>query len=59
MTLIDPAAEDWRAKSDSLVWYAAQDGIPQAQAELRRREATHHSTGIDVRHGTPPPHHPH
>jgi hypothetical protein len=36
--LIDPATKDWTACDDSTVWHAAQDGVPQAKAELRKRE---------------------
>jgi hypothetical protein len=39
--LIDPAERDWSTEDDSTVWHAAGDGIPQAKAELRRREAQH------------------
>jgi hypothetical protein len=39
--LIDPAERDWSTEDDSTVWHAAGDGIPQAKAELRRRETQH------------------
>lgn len=42
--LIDPAETDWSTCSDSKVYHAAQDGVPQAKAELRRREAAHRMT---------------
>lgn len=37
--LLEPADIDWRNADDSAVYYAARDGVPQAQAELQRREA--------------------
>lgn len=37
---VDPADEDWSTKDDAECWHAAQAGIPQAIAELARREAT-------------------
>lgn len=38
---IDPATIDWTKKSDSGVAQAAEDGIPQAQAEAARRNREH------------------
>lgn len=35
--VVDPADEDWHAMEDSAVWHAAQAGVPQAVAELKRR----------------------
>ena len=36
---IDPATEDWKGMNDAGVYWAAKDGVPQAKAELARREA--------------------
>lgn len=36
--LLDPTDINWRNADDSTVFYAARDGVPQAQAEMRRRE---------------------
>lgn len=41
MTMLDPERHDWRQASDSDVYHAAQGGLPQATAELHRREAMH------------------
>jgi hypothetical protein len=38
---IDPATEDWTKKADSTVYWAAKGGVPQAKAELARREREH------------------
>lgn len=38
--VVDPAKENWRIKNDADVWHAAQDGVHEAQRELKRREAT-------------------
>lgn len=42
--LIDPATEDWTAMDDAECWHAAQAGVPQAVAELARRERADRST---------------
>lgn len=36
---IDPATEDWSSMDAGEVWHAAKAGIPQAVAELAKREA--------------------
>lgn len=36
--LVDPATEDWRLMDDAALWHAAQAKVPQAVAELARRE---------------------
>jgi hypothetical protein len=36
--LVDPAQENWAAMDDAALWHAAQAKIPQAVAELARRE---------------------
>lgn len=36
--VIDPATVDWEKANDSAVYWAAKDGVPQAKAELARRE---------------------
>lgn len=35
----DPATIDWQQADDAHVYFAAQDGIREAQAELARRDA--------------------
>jgi hypothetical protein len=37
MRMLDPATEDWTKMSDSQVYWAAVDRIPQTLAEYRRR----------------------
>jgi hypothetical protein len=36
---IDPTEEDWATVDDTALYYAAQDGIALAIAEVARREA--------------------
>lgn len=36
---IDPAEEDWSQADDAELYHSAKAGIPQAVAELERREA--------------------
>lgn len=36
--IVEPHAEDWREMDDTALWHAAQAKIPQAVAELSRRE---------------------
>jgi hypothetical protein len=36
--MVDPAGEDWGAMDEADLHYHAQDGIPQAIDERRRRE---------------------
>jgi hypothetical protein len=35
---VNPAQENWSAMDDTALWHAAQAKIPQAVAELARRE---------------------
>lgn len=35
---VSPAQENWSAMDDTALWHAAQAKIPQAVAELARRE---------------------
>lgn len=35
---LNPATESWRTMDDAALWHAAQAKIPQAVAELARRE---------------------
>lgn len=37
--VIDPAKEDWTEMEDSEVYHAAKAGVPEAKAELARRDA--------------------
>lgn len=39
MTMIEHDDIDWKTASDSTVYFAAVDGIPQAIEEQRRRQA--------------------
>lgn len=36
--MLDPQQMDWTQQSDSTVFYAANDGIPEAIEEQQRRE---------------------
>ena len=36
---IDPKTEDWRGMDDAALYWAVKDGIPQAVAEAKRRDA--------------------
>lgn len=42
--MLDPELIDWTDQSDSTVYYAANDGIPQAIEEQRRRELLDRTT---------------
>lgn len=37
--VVDPAKEDWTEMEDSEVYHAAKAGVPEAKAELARRDA--------------------
>lgn len=36
---LDPADINWTLADDAMLWHAANDGIPQAKAEMARRDA--------------------
>lgn len=36
--VVNPADEDWASMDDAEVWNAAQAGVSQAKAELKRRQ---------------------